>query len=634
MALVSVALSWLPPSVAKRFSADRTYRAEWRVKLGGTFNVGPAKIASEALIPAIEAAYASEAAVSVEDEAGDVWQLQRWEINDERWNLALSRDASRHLLKPFVGFLPTSEQREDAFGRILRSRQLDEEREEYWRTLLRERKLSFEEMDELDDDLALTPGGMASTIASAYQQRGTSAEQLVPNNEIYYDRLVGKWTGSENILEYAEREWPHFLAQRLGREVDAEALLDCLRLCWHSTLVAKIPADAFTEEQVSTAIQRLLGPEAIIAKTSCVEFCLRNLDRWPSVETSLVELVEGLKSIAAEGDDSQFRLQSALFAMCEGRVSHTRTMSSAPTFWRRLATLSHASVLEKELLTSGISSGHFSTWASGVHNLDFNLQSLCDLRLEPRWLSSMAQAGQLHAELYGRISGLALLKQKELPAKLKKALLRGKKSLLISESEQLNVFMPGPLEGGTEPQAAAPRELAEASRERLQERPLRYAALWGFVNATLIFKSDAKLAEDAAEAVRATRLGLIEDAGENAADLLQALAFLSAITRSRPLADEVRILMRALLRLNPKSIPPFDYVNLVLRSAAANPVEEEWGKRIGELFTERSFDDDFQASEAFAYVECLRWLRASYPSLWKELGRSIAAFEARAALVQ
>jgi len=244
----------------------------------------------------------------------------------------------------------------------------------------------------------------------------------------------------------------------------------------------------------------------------------------------------------------------------------------------------------------------------------------------------MAQPAQLHAELFGRIHGLALSNQKTLPAKLKRALFRGKQSRLISKDEQINVFMPGPLEGNTEPQAPAPDEFTEVSRQRLQERPLKYAALWGFVNVTLIFRADAKLAELAAESVRATRLGLIEDAGEQAADLLQALAFLSAITRSRPLADEVRILMRALLRLNSKSISAVDYVHLVLRSAAANADEHEWGKRVGELFTERSFDNDYSATEAFEYAECLRWLRASIPTLWKELGRPIAAFEARGAL--
>lgn len=629
--MLAGALRWMPSSVKRRFSQDPRFRAEWGIELGGAFTIGGADFASELLVAAIEKAYQTGGAVSVSDGAGTTWELSRRTVGEDVWAMSLSSSSGRFLVRPFPGLQATPEDRLAVLAQLLESSRLDMDREAYWAEILRDRKLSFVEAEAFNADLAMTRGGLARSIAEALRANGASIEDLVPGDRVYFERLVGKHLKSSNIIEYASAEARALVAEtcRIG---SVEELVECLSLGWHSLIVKEIPGDKFSPDVVTETIVRALGREGLLTKVACVEFCLRHIERWPQIGARLAELIDDLRAMDAEDEGGQFQLFSALFYLTEGQVAHTRALADTSPFWRRLATLVHAGVLERELLASDIDLANFSRWARNIRSYEFGLQSLIDLREEPRWLSSMAQPDQVHAELFGRLHTVALEKKEQLPEKVRKALFRGKESRLVPKGERLNMLLPGPLEGNTEPVMEMPPQIYEATKERLEAVPISQMALWGYVNAMFVFKGDAGLANVAVSSVRATRLGLMEGGSEASAELLQALAALAAVMRNRPLADEVRVLVRAQLEIYPKSISALEYVNLALRSAAAEADIEDWAKFVGEAMIERAADLEISLENALELQGCIRWLRVAVPGLWRHVGRAEAFLEARATL--
>ena len=76
-----------------------------------------------------------------------------------------------------------------------------------------------------------------------------------------------------------------------------------------------------------------------------------------------------------------------------------------PPFWRRLASIAHASVLERQIIAAGIPLAFIIEEVTKARGHLYFLQSLIDLRREPRWLPEYVLPGQLKAECIGRIAG-------------------------------------------------------------------------------------------------------------------------------------------------------------------------------------------------------------------------------------
>lgn len=109
--------------------------------------------------------------------------------------------------------------------------------------------------------------------------------------------------------------------------------------------------------------------------------------------------------------------------------------------------------------------------------------------------------------------------------------------------------------------------------------------------------------------------------------LLNGLAMVSAVTRSKKLADEVRILARWARRREGKTLSPEASVRIALVAAAANGDATAWSNFVGEWIIELGFAD-MTLEQAIALQGDLYRLFHLDPSLWETCGRAEAALAA------
>jgi hypothetical protein len=141
-----------------------------------------------------------------------------------------------------------------------------------------------------------------------------------------------------------------------------------------------------------------------ISQLGGIERGLAYLDSIPNLESDLINLIQYFLDDDPNNVAGRLTLLSSLIVLVEGEVARAGIAKGRPPFWRRLATIAHASVLEREFNVIGMPSSEFIEWAMQSRGQLFYLQTYIDLRTEPRWLPDFALPGQLKAECIGRIA--------------------------------------------------------------------------------------------------------------------------------------------------------------------------------------------------------------------------------------
>jgi hypothetical protein len=258
----------------------------------------------------------------------------------------------------------------------------------------------------------------------------------------------------------------------------------------------------------------------------------------------------------------------------------------------------------------------------------FYMQTLIDLRREPRWFPDFISPQQLKAEFVGRIAGAAERYRANIPKGEVSSLLWGTESTTIEAQMELSALLPGPLEGGIEAVREIPRELEASITTSLQAEELTPDSFIALVNSSLIFQTGSQLSELAAQALRRVGYQLRKVAAkDDPFPLLNSLAMVSAITRSKELADEVRILARGARRREGKKLSPEKSARVALVAAAANRDEPAWSNFVGEWLTELAFAD-MTVEQAVALQGDLYTLFHLEPALWETCSRAEAALSA------
>ena len=95
---------------------------------------------------------------------------------------------------------------------------------------------------------------------------------------------------------------------------------------------------------------------------------------------------------------------SSLVALVEGEVARQGFARKQQPFWRRLASIAHASLIEREITAAKLEFAGISEWALKSGGAMYYLQTLVDARQEPRWFPDSVSPQQLKAEFVSRIA--------------------------------------------------------------------------------------------------------------------------------------------------------------------------------------------------------------------------------------
>jgi len=628
--MAGAALELVPPLIRKSLLNDQSFREEYGFKTEAMIAFGSSGVSVQRseLFDAVRAVLAGEAPAELTDAEERTWNLTNDAREGELPILVLSSGQQRLVLPDF------SVLSEDASTRI---RSLEESASDVnlplsaqveWRSILEERALEDDEVDTFHSDIRDTPVYVERTIRSEITAGESSVSSLVPVSRRYFERLVGVYDGSGSIRDYAVGAGREVLGQ-LTEWRPYEGFLFSLFLSSHSALTAEINTDHLVQEELEKAFDYLEKHGDMLSRLGAFEVGLRILPDRPEVEPFLLRLVHRIRDDDVEGKASEFRLFSALFVLVDGELARTRLMAEEPPFYRRLASLAQAALIHRQLVQCGIDYQRFSDWAVSNRGEHYYMQSLADMRAEPRWNPDLAAAPQMQADFFGRI----MIAGNNFEANLREGELRdtilgdGEQSL-IKQCEFPRPYFPGPLEGAEDSPNAFPDDFARVIEEQLDRDEVEAASFIALVNSAMIFRITSGHAELAAKALRLTNYTLanLEDKSQ-LMGILNGLSIVAAVSRNPALADELRILVRRYRRDPQYGFTIEEAIRICLVASAAREDLMEWRGFAGEWLTELAFGD-LEGNEGEVLHSHLLALLHSVPELWVSCARADAALQA------
>ena len=628
--MTGAALELVPPLIRKSLLNDQSFRKEYGFKTEAMIAFGSSGVSVQrsALFDAVRAVFAGEGPAELTDVEDRTWNLTNDARGGELPNLVLSSDQQRLVLPDFSVLSGDASTRIRSLEESASDVNLPLSAQEEWRSILEERALEDDEVDTFHSDIRDTPVHVERAIRREITAGESSVSSLVPNSRRYFKRLVGAYDGSGSIRDYAVGAGRAFF-RYLSEWRPYEGFLFSLFLSSHSALTAEINTDHLLPEKLEKAFDYLEKHGDMLSRLGALEVGLRILPNRPEVEPFLLRLVRRIRDDDVEGKSSEFKLFSALFVLVDGELARTRLMAEEPPFYRRLASLAQAALIHRQLVQCGIDYQRFSDWAVSNRGEHYYMQSLADMRAEPRWNPDLAAAPQMQADFFGRIMIAGNNFEANLgEGELRDTILGDGEQSLIKLCEFPRPYFPGPLEGAEDSPNALPDDLARIIEEELDTEEVEASSFIALVNSAMIFRITSGHAELAAKALRLGNYTLanLEDKSQ-LVGILNGLATVAAVSRNPALADELRILVRRYRRDSQYGFTIEEAMRMCLVASAAREDLMKWRGFAGEWLTELAFGD-LDGSEGDILHSYLLALLHSVPDLWVSCARADAALQA------
>ena len=627
--LAQTALDLTPPLIRETLLKKSDFREEYSLKadatlsfpdIGTTFHLSSLHNAARSVLSG-----ASEKKVN--DTKGQKWRLKNISEEGDLPHLSLSRGEKSSALYSLAALSPDRDTRLRFLDEAISDVNLPNSASDPWRNILSDRALEDDEIDECLSEFRDTPVQMVRTIQNEIRAGKINMSSLVPPSRRYFERLVGEYDDSNSIWEYAANNGRTLFAQ-LSEWRPYDGFLFSLLLSSHSSLTDEINVDQLSNEDLVRAYDFLVHHGDRISQLGAIEVGLRVLPSRPEIEQPLIHLIEQIRDDDIEGKMSGFKLLSALFCLVDGQLSKTRLLSVEPPFYRRLAALSQAVLIHRQLMSSPVDIDQFSEWAFNKRE-GFYMQSLADMRLEPRWDPNFAMALQMKTHFFGRIlSAAKKYEQNITDSQICDLVLTNKSGSLQPFGDALDTWLSGPLEGVEKTKNNLPTKIAEVIETQLSATEVGRSSFPALVNFALLYHIGADHAELAAKALKRADYHLRNI--ENKSQLfiiLDGLANVAAVSRSSTLADELKILVRRYRHDAEYALSIQEVIRICLIAAASRSQLNEWTKFVGDCLTELAFGD-LKDEEAQDLHLCLNSLCHAVPELWVFCGRADAALSA------
>lgn len=344
----------------------------------------------------------------------------------------------------------------------------------------------------------------------------------------------------------------------------------------------------------------------------------------------MVKLIEQIRTDDPADRNGRFHLTSALTVLTDGELARRQAFRARPPFWRRLASIAQASLIERQLRIVPLDVAAFAEFAVQKGGHAFFMQTLADLRQEPRWMPDFVDANQLKAEFLGRITAAATINEQKIKTTELRELVLGAGTEGIRALIKFPYpFLPGPLEGATESPLDMPAEFKQSVQSDLAAATLTANSFAGLVNSALLYRIGPELVALTTQALQRVKYQL---RGEGSQDqsfaLLSGLASVAGVTRSVELSDQVRVLLRVLRHNSSVVITARNALRICMMAAAAHEDLDGWCKLVGDWITELTFGP-LDRSEAEGFAFDLDALCKIEPRLWRTCAKAEAACKAQ-----
>jgi hypothetical protein len=628
--LANAVLESAPPLIRKTLLEDQDFRREYSLEADAVLVLGNSGISFQRsdLFEAVRKFFSGTLVEKVTDTNGQIWELINTGEEGELPRPTLSRDNQNFTLPELVELSPDSSTRlqylqEAAFDVNLPGRVT-----EFWRNILKDRALLDDEVDLFRCDFRETPIAKMRFIHDEIVSGQINFSTLVPPSRRYFERLVGAYDGSLSIRDYAAGNGRVFLDQ-LSQWQPYYGFLYSLLQSSHSLISAEITIDHLSDEELHSAFDFLIKHGDKLSQLGAIEVGLRVLPSRPDIEPFILDLAKQIRDDDVEGRMSSFKLLSSLFVFVDGELSRIRLFSTTPPFYRRLAALSQAALIQRVLINTSVDIDKFGISVLNSRADQYYMQSYADMRVEPRWNPDFASAQQIKADFFGRIM-LAGKKYEQniTKSELSDLILGTQPGSLHSLIPFFFPYLPGPLEGVLDSQSSLPTEFAAIIEEQLESKEVGPSSFIALVNSALIFHIGTDLADIAAKVLKLGnyRLTKLENK-DQLLSILNGLATVAAVSRSKVFADELRILVRRYRRDLEYALSIEETMRICLVASASCAELNEWREYVGDWLTELSLSD-LKDDEGEFFLSHLRCLCHVVPELWVTCGRADSALVA------
>lgn len=477
---------------------------------------------------------------------------------------------------------------------------------EKWISVLSNENLNDDEVGCLISDLESSPLYIEEQLKTELNDGGNKIKTLAPENIHYYERLIGIQTSSIDINEYSNNELEEFYSNRAKKEI---SYLDLL-LCSQQSISQVIAGYISNSEAFITLANEAIKSKNPISIIGCIEIGLLNF--LESNESMLQELIECL---------CDPRMIESLTLLCsmtifiDGELARLKIFKNKPPYYRRLASLTQASLVSKIVLEQGTKFKDIEKWAMEERGVFFYCQTFIDLRKESRWLPGYLSPEQLKDELFGRIHNVSeKVQESEFGRQVSQELIS--KSLL-----RINAFLPGPLEGNIE-SANIPGFMSDSLDKGMNDQ-VSLKDFTALISSVQFWKVDAKYVDHVLMLLESSQHQLKEaDDKESIYQALNSLAKISCIVRSKKLAASVMIFSRIYRDYLNVNSEPENIMAVGLVAAAAYEDKGEWAEYVGQWFNELAYLP-LEAGAVSSLKSMLEQLCILEPYLYYTCGRQL-----------
>jgi len=626
--IARITSDYFPPLIRQSLLTDSQYLKKFGSGIQQilSFHEGTFASRRDHLFAAIRSILSGDRSVTVDDVYGNNWDLQQGNKKGDLPVLYVHRDEVRIVLPHFLFLSPTRDVRIRSFERSASEAHLPAQLKNEWIGTLRKRSLRDEEVAELLNQFQDTLGYTSNIISRELEKNNVLVSNLVPSSQKYYEGLVGSYSSEDSLDDYITKRLPDFLSDLSLRE-SSESLLVALLLSSHSGITKMISIEDISDYQFNEILSKLCDEGDRLSQLGAVEVGLRCVADRPAIESQVIELIRILSDDQGTHDASGYRLQGSLFKLVESELSSRHTFVTAPPFYRRLASLAHASVIHRQILRSGVDVSAFCDHLDQTYSLRFQVQSFIDMRLEPRWEPTFSSPIYLRSEFLSRIVGTGLEVLRDCEGwEIHEAVLADNGSSLHAQMEFPYWYFAGPLEGGRPWTGALPLDLVAEVKSQISGDQVTTRSFVALINGVFlgpIEQSTSKLASDALGRSR-YRLRDVVDKNE-LINILYGLARVSAYSRDSELAGSLRVVSRYYRKDRQFSLTVDEEIRLLLMSSACSCGLREWCKSVGDWITELAFGglEDHESRRLLRWT--LQVLCDIVPALWSYCGAADAA---------
>ena len=620
-----------PPSIQESLAESPTFRCQFDLDVGATLGFGDSGVSVKRsdFYTAVRELYRLGPEASVEATLLD-GQDCGISFQDSNGELVVCVECSgRTVMLPSFWFFATERaQRMAALEAELSRRNIQVEAIQPWRDLLWEGPLSDEKADRFQKVLRLAPSQIAEALSIELQKDESDVSVLVPRSIEYYERLVGACGSSISFDAFLESQATTHI-RRLLEWDSKQGLAQSLLFSAHPSFAPLIDISDWDVMDVVEFFEWLEASGDRFSQVAGFEVAVAFVDRFPEVEPQLLRIAKAILDDDVSASHGRLAFSSNLFVFVDGELSRTGLFRDRPPFWRRMAATAQAAMIEREMLHLGVDLQANLDWARQGRGRFFFMQTLADLRTEPRWLPDLMNSEQLRQEFIFRMVIAGDRAKERLPSgELQALLLEDEAGSLRSSMAPPFAYLPGPLEGASVAPQPFPPEMLEELRKPIDKGVVDANFFASAVNYALVLRLDNEVSSLIADVLRSANHRLnFSGESEITFSLLAGLSVVAAVTRSPELMNEIRVLTRVLRRRKDTEIEPDNEMRIGLIACAAHKDLDRWCASVGDWFLEIA-NEEIEIDMAAGLREHLRHICQITPQLWRSCAGAEAALSA------